>query len=275
MKLKNMFGVYKRASHAANPKYYEILERQEGAGPGPSTVHGNTSSVDALGRVGGYANLEQNLSKILDKHSIKQNISDINDRIKKRGQQAGGNRFRGSSRDVNQTTIDLTSGTTKKLQPTHHRNHSLEASGINLYQSNFREFPPHPSPATQLKPDFQNSATKKRSMILHTNPTNRLGTIQPPNPTPTPNFPTKNSRPPSHPQSPRLDCKIFWEQNLASFFFGHFGLQFAVPRGIWRIGQITAVICRICQICPATLKIKLNCNCSSENLPLRRSSKMT
>ena len=42
-----------------------------------------------------------------------------------------------------------------------------------------------------------------------------------------------------------VDCKIFWEQTLASFLEGNFGLQFAVPRGIWRIRQITAEICRI------------------------------
>ena len=57
-----------------------------------------------------------------------------------------------------------------------------------------------------------------------------------------------------------LDCKIFWEQTFASFLERNFGLQFAVPRGIWRIRKITAEICRICQICPATLKIKLNCD---------------
>ena len=57
-----------------------------------------------------------------------------------------------------------------------------------------------------------------------------------------------------------LGCKIFWEQNFASFLERNFGLEFAEPGGIWRIRQITAEICRICQICPATLKIKLNCN---------------
>ena len=72
-----------------------------------------------------------------------------------------------------------------------------------------------------------------------------------------------------------LDCKIFWDQTFASFLERNFGLQFAEPGGIWRIRQITAEICRICQICQATLKIKLNCNCSSENSPIRRSSKMT
>ena len=45
-----------------------------------------------------------------------------------------------------------------------------------------------------------------------------------------------------------VDCKIFWEQTFASFFFWIFGLEFAVPRGIWRIRRITAEICRICQI---------------------------
>ena len=55
-----------------------------------------------------------------------------------------------------------------------------------------------------------------------------------------------------------LDCKIFWEQIFASFLERNFSLQFAEPGGIWRIRQITAVICSICQICPATLKIKLN-----------------
>jgi hypothetical protein len=59
---------------------------------------------------------------------------------------------------------------------------------------------------------------------------------------------------------PGVDCKIFWEQTLASFLERNFGLQFAVPRGIWRIRQIAAEICRICQIFTATLRIKLNCN---------------
>ena len=68
-----------------------------------------------------------------------------------------------------------------------------------------------------------------------------------------------------------LDCKIFSEQAFASFLERDFGLEFAEPSGIWRIRQITAEICRICQICRASLKIKLNCNCSSENSPIRSS----
>ena len=72
-----------------------------------------------------------------------------------------------------------------------------------------------------------------------------------------------------------LDCKIFWEQAFASFLQRNFGLQFTEPGGIWRIRRITAEICRICQIFPATLKIKLNCYCSSENSPIRRSSLIT
>ena len=61
-------------------------------------------------------------------------------------------------------------------------------------------------------------------------------------------------------QSNGLDCKIFWEHTFASSIERNFGFQFAEPGEIWRIRQITAEICRICQICPATLKIKLNCN---------------
>ena len=57
-----------------------------------------------------------------------------------------------------------------------------------------------------------------------------------------------------------VDCKNFWEQTFASFLEWNFGLEFSDPRGIWRIRLITAGICRICQICPATLNIKLNCN---------------
>ena len=57
-----------------------------------------------------------------------------------------------------------------------------------------------------------------------------------------------------------LDCKIFWEQTFASFLEWNFGLEFAEPVEIWRIRQITAEICRIPQICPATVRIKLNCN---------------
>ena len=43
-----------------------------------------------------------------------------------------------------------------------------------------------------------------------------------------------------------VDCKIFWEQNFASFLERNFGFEFAEPGGIWRIRQITAEICRIC-----------------------------
>ena len=57
-----------------------------------------------------------------------------------------------------------------------------------------------------------------------------------------------------------LNCKIFWKQTFASFLERNFSLEFAEFGGIWRIRQITAEICRICQICPATLKIKLSCN---------------
>ena len=74
---------------------------------------------------------------------------------------------------------------------------------------------------------------------------------------------------------PTLDCKIFSQQTFASFLERNFGLEFAVPRGIFRIRQITAEIHRIPQIFPATLKIKLNCNCSYENSPIRRSSELT
>jgi hypothetical protein len=45
-----------------------------------------------------------------------------------------------------------------------------------------------------------------------------------------------------------LDRKIFWEQTFASFLESNFALEFAEPGGIWRIRQITAEICRICQI---------------------------
>jgi hypothetical protein len=69
--------------------------------------------------------------------------------------------------------------------------------------------------------------------------------------------------------------RFFGNRFLQVLLERNFGLQFAFPRGIWRIRQITAEICRICQICPATLKTNLNCNCSSENSPIRRSSKMT
>ena len=62
------------------------------------------------------------------------------------------------------------------------------------------------------------------------------------------------------PKTPALESKNFWEQTFASFLEWNFGLEFADPRGIWRIRRITAEICRICQICPATLKIKLNFN---------------
>jgi hypothetical protein len=56
-----------------------------------------------------------------------------------------------------------------------------------------------------------------------------------------------------HPHKPpNLDCKIFWEQNFASFLERNFGLEFAGSGGIWRIRQIIAEICRICRICPAT-----------------------
>jgi hypothetical protein len=68
-------------------------------------------------------------------------------------------------------------------------------------------------------------------------------------------------------------AEIFWDQAFASFLEMNFGLQLAEPGGIWRIRQITAEICRICQICRATIKIKQNCNCSSENSPIRRTSK--
>ena len=54
--------------------------------------------------------------------------------------------------------------------------------------------------------------------------------------------------------------KIFSEQTFASLLEWNFDLEFVETRGIWRIRQITAGICRICQILTATLKIKLNCN---------------
>ena len=62
------------------------------------------------------------------------------------------------------------------------------------------------------------------------------------------------------PGSIGVDCKIFWEQIFASILEWNFGLEFAEPGGIWRIRQIIAEICRIWQICLATLRIKLNCN---------------
>ena len=85
---------------------------------------------------------------------------------------------------------------------------------------------------------------------------------------------TTTYQPHTHPKNldtPPLDCKIFWEQTFANFLERNFGLQFAEPGEIWRIRQIPAEICRICQICPATLKINLNCDCSSENSPMRHS----
>ena len=64
-------------------------------------------------------------------------------------------------------------------------------------------------------------------------------------------------------------------RSLAIFLEWNFGLELAVPRGIWRTRRITLKVPRMCQICRAQLKINLNCNCSSENSRIRRSSKTT
>ena len=63
---------------------------------------------------------------------------------------------------------------------------------------------------------------------------------------------------------PHLDSKNFWIRLLQVFFHRILANKFADPRGIWRIRQITPEICRICQICPASVKI--NSIAISENL---------
>ena len=56
------------------------------------------------------------------------------------------------------------------------------------------------------------------------------------------------------------DSKIFWQQNFASFLEWNFGLQFAHPRGIWVIRQITAGIFRGLANLRCHVKINLSCN---------------
>ena len=57
-----------------------------------------------------------------------------------------------------------------------------------------------------------------------------------------------------------LDSKNFLEGSLAKFLEWGFGLEFKDPRGFWGIRRAIAEIWRVCQICPATVKIKLNCS---------------
>jgi hypothetical protein len=59
--------------------------------------------------------------------------------------------------------------------------------------------------------------------------------------------PTLINPKPLVPDPQALDCKIFFSQSFASFFFWMFGLGFAESGEIWRIRQITAEILRICQ----------------------------
>ena len=72
----------------------------------------------------------------------------------------------------------------------------------------------------------------------------------------------KFTAPPSELNSTAIseNLPLFWNRLLQVFFFSIFGLEFAETGKIWRIRQITAEICRICQIFRATLRIKLICN---------------